>query len=74
MKIVHMYTNFSLLINTCTPNNNVRVYKVYECVQSTGSWDGGAVDKSVGMRTSVRCESMGMRGSMLGSMRGSMRE
>ena len=34
--------------------------------------DGGAVDKSVGMRTSVRCESMGMRGSMLGSMRGSM--
>ena len=27
--------------------------------------DSGAVDKSVGMRTSVRCESVGMRESML---------
>ena len=26
--------------------------------------DGGAVDKSVGMRTSIRCESVGMRGSI----------
>ena len=59
MNVVHMYTNVSLLIHTCT------VYKVYECVQSRGVGNVGAVDKSVGMRTSVRCESVGMRGPIV---------
>ena len=62
-----MYTNVSLLINTCTPKNWITyvLTKFMNVCKAAEVGDGGAVDKSVGMRTFVRCESVGMRGSML---------
>ena len=69
MTNVYMYTNVSHLNNTCTPKNWITYICMFTKFMNTCKaaevGDGGAVDKSVGMRTSVCCESVGMWGSIL---------